>query len=401
LIPQGSSYEDVVAKLKTQHAKTAPPEKLLNGQYHLTDLPLARELARIALSEFMESNSAFKLAELGVVEMERDLISWIGSLLGSQAAAGFVTSGGTESNLTALYAMRNGAGSKNGSVVFPQTAHPTVWKACQVLGLEPLSTQVKDDFTADVEAMRNAIREDTIGIVCTCGTIPWATIDPVQEIGKLADENSLFLHVDAAWAGLICPWLRESGYDIPDFGFMNRGVSFISTDPHKQAFSICPSGLILFRDEELKKNASWTAGTVSGRRYTTFGMLGSRPGSTVAATWALFKLLGRRGYCELSTRCMDLTLKFVKDVTQIPGLEVPAVPKMNMASVSSATVNMSIVKRKLKDQGWHFLDAEGEPFSRTNALGAGIMPYHERVLPNFLGELREISLEASQNQSNR
>jgi glutamate/tyrosine decarboxylase-like PLP-dependent enzyme len=169
-------------------------------------------------------------------------------------------------------------------------------------------------------------------------------------------------------------------------------VCSISGDPHKQGFSIYPAGAIIFRDEELLRLASFTA-TETGWTYSTPGLLGSRPGNTVAITWALFNYLGKEGYVKLSKKCMDLTMSFVESVQKIPGLECATIPKINLANVVSRKVNMDKVKERLANEGWIIFETNGKPFTRENAVALGIVPYHEKVLSVFLDRLEKIVKE--------
>jgi tyrosine decarboxylase/aspartate 1-decarboxylase len=360
--------------------------------YRLSGLPELQELAREAFGIFMESVPAFA-HEAGVRRMESDVISMLGSLWGGRHAKGVMTSGGTESNFVALYAARNQAKNRSGSVIIPATAHASFWKACDWLGLEPLVARPRDDFTADPEAIRKLVRKDTVAIIATCGSFPWAAIDPIQEIGEIAEKNSLYLHVDAAFGGLLCPWLEGTKYGVPKWDFRINGVSSIASDPHKQGFSVHPAGAIVFRDEGLFESAGWTA-TVSGYTTSSHTVLGSKTGASIAVTWAILQHLGREGYVRISKKCMDITMDFVKGVTMIPGLETATTPKINMATAVSTSLDMTPVKRELKKRGWLFFDIEGKPRTREDAVMVEIVPYNEENVPAFLDDLNEIVSKA-------
>ena len=392
---KGLSYETVQQRLKEFETKSrmtpADMDKRIDGTYHMYGMPEVKKLAGEAFVRFMESEPVW-IAEEGVWQMEREVISMLAKLWGSENASGFMTAGGTESNITALYASRNLAKGKRGSVVLPSTAHPSFFKGCYLLGLEPITVPVRDDFVADPERMKKAIRDDTIAIAASLGTWPWGTIDPIEEIGEIAEEKSLYFHIDGSVGGLLCPWLKgESGYDIPEFGFKVKGVSSIGSDPHKMGYAVPPAGAMVFRDEEHKKLASW-AYTESGHtHYATYGVLGTRPGSTIAMTWSLFNHLGRDGYTRLARKCMELVKSFLDGVDTIPGLSRLTTPKVNLASVYSPTLNMDLIKRKLTDRGWMFCRSDGKPMTRENLITAWLMPYNEKVVPTFIDDLREVA----------
>jgi glutamate/tyrosine decarboxylase-like PLP-dependent enzyme len=368
-------------------------EKQLTGSYDLTGLTEVRELVSKTLIRFMEAELKFHSPK-GMNQMAEDIVSMTGSLWGARNPAGLLTSGGTESNFIALYVARSLSGKTHGSVILPATVHPSLFKACDYLGLKSIRVSVGEDFRADPRAIADAIRDDTIAIAATCGVMPWGTIDPIVELGEIAHQNSLYFHVDAAWGGYFCPWLRELGYDIPEFGFRVKGVSSVSSEPHKRAFSLYPCGTMIFRDKQLLDYTTWQ-GSEPWTNYKTSGLLGTRPGSTVAVTWALFNYLGAEGYRKLTEESMKLTEDFIARTMEVPGLKCATEPKINVANIVSESVNMGTIKRRLKSRGWSFYDILGTPLTRSDALAVGLVPYHRKILPRFFDDLNRAVLAAS------
>ncbi len=162
-------------------------------------------------------------------------------------------------------------------------------------------------------------------------------------------------------------------------------------------YAVPPAGALVFRDDEHKKLARW-AYTEGLWGYATYGVLGIRPGSTVAVTWALFNHLGQAGYTRLSKKCMELTTSFVRDVQKIPGLTIVAKPKVNLVSVYSPTYNMDLIKRKLTERTWIFNSIDGKAITRENLITAWLLPYNEKTLPFFLKDLKEVAGEVSEKQ---
>jgi len=399
---KGLPESQIVSRLdefqRKSHGDSNGVNHLITGLYHYTGIPDLKEIAGNALVRFMESNMVSP-SEEGPHQMEREVISMISSLWSSNNGSGFMTSGGTESNITALWAARNRAKKKHGSVVLPTTAHPSFWKACNFLGLEPVAVPATVDHLADVDKMKRAIRDDTVAIVASCGTWPYATIDPIKQLAEIAEERSLHLHVDAAIGGLLCPWLKGI-YDVPDFDFRVKGVSSISSDPHKMGFSVYPAGALVFRDDESLQYAHWESAEIGRKRgYHTYGMLGTRPGSSIAATWAVFNYLGREGYVRLSKKCMDVTYRFVNEVEAIPNFRaVTLKPKVNLASVSSQSLDMDKIKKNLRDAGWFFWDwrrVSTGGFKDENWIVFWASPYHENTISQFVEDMKKSATAAS------
>jgi tyrosine decarboxylase/aspartate 1-decarboxylase len=396
---KGHSQEELYDALrdfeKQSFMDAAGRKKQLQHVYALYGLPELREITKKAFSIFMASNPSHD-TELGVLQMESEVISMLAELWGNSTGVGHITSCGTESNIIALYAARKLAKRKHGSVILASTAHMSLFKGCDYLGLEPIVVPARADSTADPDAMRRAIRKDTIAIAGTAGNWAWAQIDPIEELGKVAEEHSLYFHVDAAYAGLICPWLKEAGYDIPEFTFKVPGVCSIASDPHKQGYCAFPAGALVFRDKEYQKAASYSTPPELGYEYVTPGLIGTRPGYSIAATWAVFNYLGMEGYSKLAKKAMTMTMDFIKGVSKIPGLGPSSIPKYNFATASSQSLDMTEIKRRVKKKGWIFYDQLGEPFTKDNAIVAAILPDREEIYPRFLDDLREIAKTVGQ-----
>ena len=148
----------------------------------------------------------------------------------------------------------------------------------------------------DPATMAAAIDEDTIAIVGSAGNYPYGTIDPIAELGALALERGVGLHVDACLGGFILPFGEELGYDIPPFDFRVPGVTSISVDTHKYGYALKGSSTVLFRDKSLRNSQYFHVVGWSGGKYFSPGMEGSRSVGLLAATWAAMVQLGRDGY---------------------------------------------------------------------------------------------------------
>ncbi len=101
--------------------------------------------------------------------------------------------------------------------------------AVRSIEVDPV-TQAMDAaaLRATIESDRSAGRIPVL-IQAAVGTTSTGAVDPVTEIGAIAREYAVWLHVDAAWAGVaaVCPELR----------WINDGVAEYAdsyvTNPHK------------------------------------------------------------------------------------------------------------------------------------------------------------------------
>lgn len=71
-------------------------------------------------------------------------------------------------------------------------------------------------------------------LVGSAPNFPHGMIDPIAELGALAMEFNLGLHVDCCLGGYVLPWLRLlNPASVPDFDFNVPAVTTISCDTHK------------------------------------------------------------------------------------------------------------------------------------------------------------------------
>lgn len=164
------------------------------------------DVAARATQLFLHENALNTAAFPSLAAIQRDVVRWTGDLLHAPAeAAGFLTSGGTESIQCALLAARERARAERGvtapEIVLPVSAHAAFHKSAHLFGLRTVTIPVRDDWTADVEAMAEAIGPNTALVVASAPQFPQGVVDDVPAIAELAGTVGAHCHVDAAWAG--------------------------------------------------------------------------------------------------------------------------------------------------------------------------------------------------------
>src|SRR6185369_14557395 len=215
--------------------------------------------------------------------LEGELVSMSAELLGGADCPGNVTSGGSESIILGVRAAQERARAERPQItrpelVLPASAHPAFDKAAHIFGIRNVRTPITKDYVADVQAMADAVNENTIGLVASAPNYPFGTIDPVTAIAEIARRHALHLHVDACVGGFALPFLRKLGQPIPSFDFTVPEVSTISADLHKYGFAARGTSLILYRDQALQRRVGFQLDDWAGGPYRTPTMAGSRPG---------------------------------------------------------------------------------------------------------------------------
>ncbi|HWL44939.1 MAG TPA: aminotransferase class V-fold PLP-dependent enzyme [Ilumatobacter sp.] len=320
----------------------------------------------------------------GAREMEGHIVSWMGRLLGALEPAGFVSSGGSESNMCAILTAKQRAGVSNGSVVFPANGHYSLHKLCHMFGLDPIVVSPPAGghlYDVDPAAVEAAIRPDTIAIIATAGTWAYGSVDPIEALSEIAVRRGIYLHVDAAFGGFILPFLERSGYDttIPLWDFRADGVCSISADLHKNGMAPPPAGLLLFRDAELLEHAKVICppnGTMSGTRGT----------GPIAGAWTMVTLLGEPGYTAVSLKSMALRDRLVAGVQAIDGLRVYPGSRINMTLIHADELDLRPVVERLRERGWMF---SARALPAPVSIVTVTMPHNDGTIDPLLAELHD------------
>ena len=238
---------------------------------------------------------------------------------------GSVTSGGTESILSAILAYREyyreHRGLENPQMILPETGHVAFEKGAHLFGLEVVKAPVDPTTTlVDMDFVRSHITDRTALLVGSACNYGYGTIDPIGELSELAVKHDIGLHVDGCLGGWILPWGEELGFDIPVFDFRLPGVSSISADTHKYGYGPKGSSVLCFRDKDLRRSLYFMQQEWSGGKYLSPGIAGSRSGGILAATWASLVSLGREGYLGHAKKIFDTSYAMQDAVKSHPEL---------------------------------------------------------------------------------
>ena len=127
----------------------------------------------------------------------------VAKTIGSEEYEVYFTSGGTESNNWVIKGVAFANRNKGKHIITSSIEHHSVLHACEWLeGQEFEVTYLPVDKYGMVfpEELKNAIRDDTILISIMFANNEIGTIQPVEEIGKIARENRIYFHTDAVQA---------------------------------------------------------------------------------------------------------------------------------------------------------------------------------------------------------
>jgi tyrosine decarboxylase/aspartate 1-decarboxylase len=344
--------------------------------------PIAKE----AYIKFLETNLGDPELFPGTKEMETQFLSFVKDLLNApKSSAGLICSGGTESNITAIWIAKKISGKNE--IIIPESAHFSFEKIGSLMDIKPIHIPLDNDFKLNISELKKKISKDTAAIIGIAGTTELGTIDPIPELSEICNDSNIFLHVDAAFGGFVIPFLKEIKENITDFDFKLKGVSSISIDAHKMGYSAIPLGALIIRNKDWLNEISVTTPYISSNKQA--GLLATRSGGPVAAAYAVSKYLGREGYKQIIKECIDTTKYTEKRIREL-GLKLVAKPTMNVLGVKLN--RPSEVVKKLTNLGWKVNKME-----RLSAIRIVIMPQISKdIIKDFIPNLEKVCREVGE-----
>ena len=326
MLNKGCSEEDLFSFLSKKKQEDLDHAFILSSM-----CTLPHPVAVRAHDMFMETNLGDPGLFPGTASLEQLLIERFGTLFHNKEAGGYATSGGTESNLQALRLAKVLAHAKCPNVVVPESAHFSFKKACDMLCIEMRCVPLDTDWRMDADVAAEQIDTNTVCLVGVAGTTEYGMVDPIANLAKIAVQNDLFLHVDAAFGGMVIPFLPRP---IP-FDFALPAVTTIAVDPHKMGMSTIPAGCLLTREPDMLNALNIDTPYLSVKQEYT--LAGTRPGSPVAGALAVLDYLGVEGMTAIVSGCMKNTERLIAGMETF-GIPRAATPDVNVATFSCTKV---------------------------------------------------------------
>src|SRR6267143_1879578 len=131
------------------------------------------------------------------IEQARESVA---ALIGARPAEVVFTSGGTESDNTAIFGVVAASAGPAKHVITTTIEHHAVLHACQALeqqGVAVTYVPVNREGLVDPGDIRRAIRPETVLITVMHANNELGTIQPLEEIGRIAAEADVYFHTDA------------------------------------------------------------------------------------------------------------------------------------------------------------------------------------------------------------
>lgn len=359
-IPErGLSRDDVFERLAQYREHDTPWREGRTWAYVYDPGEKAESVIHDAFSSYLGENGLDPTAFPSALRMENEVVAMAANHLhGDENVVGSFTSGGTESLICAVKAARDWARENRPridvpEIVLPETAHASFHKAAHYLGLKVVVTPVDpESYRADVDAMRDAITENTVLLVGSAISYAHGVVDPIREIGGLALERDLLFHVDGCMGGFLLQYFARLGSPVPEYDFRVPGVTSISMDLHKYAFAAKGASVILYRDKGLRKYQMYACSNWMGYTVINTTVQSTKSAGPVAGAWAALSFLGEDGYLEFARQVRDATNEIVDFIDAHADLRMLGRPHMNLLSFASDTVSVFHIADEMKDRRW-------------------------------------------------
>ena len=170
---------------------------------HSATSPVDKKVLEAMTPYFMDSfGNASTLYSLGreartAMESARKKIA---SLIGANPEEIYFTSGGTESDNIAIKGTVNRLKGKGNHIITSSIEHPAVYETCKYIeknGFEVTYLPVGAEGIVKISDLEDAIKDQTILITIMHANNEIGTIQPIAEIGEIANKKSICLHTDA------------------------------------------------------------------------------------------------------------------------------------------------------------------------------------------------------------
>jgi glutamate/tyrosine decarboxylase-like PLP-dependent enzyme len=342
----GKRLRESVGELLDRHVANGRSPRFQNQLFSgVEDAAMAGALLGLFTNNTLSTREIAPLP----TEMERAVVSWLLRTLpwDEGRAGGSATPGGSFSNLLAVYLARKAAEARHGADVVPRLAyfvsragHYSIPKGADLVGLPrgamvEVPTDDSDRMRPDAlaAAVADARRRGVVPflVIATLGTTVAGALDPTAEIGRVAQAEGLWLHVDGAWGcfGLLGPGARR-------FRAGMRRADSLTFDEHKHGGAPVASSFLLVRDrtslEELRpptgggylfhrkeaphEEADLGLTSLScGRPFVTF------------SSWLAWKALGADGWKRRVAHAEKLTQRFREGIVRSRRWELAQEPE--------------------------------------------------------------------------
>ncbi|RAJ79340.1 histidine decarboxylase [Chitinophaga dinghuensis] len=280
------------------------------GTANFLGYPVAKEFDYSALMPFLQyplNNLGDPFIpstySVGTRELEKEVVEFFARLFRAPASDwwGYVTNGGSEGNLYALYLARELY--PKGMVYYSGATHYSVQKNLHLLNMPSIVIRTQENGEMDYDDLENMIsmhRHLPAIVLANIGTTMTEARDDVKRIKHILNRMAIrqhYIHADGALSGSYSAFLE----DRPAFDFAD-GANSIAISGHKFIGSPIPCGVVVAQKSYRDRIARSVA--YIGTLDTT--ITGSRNGHSPLFLWYAVKSMGMEGLAARAHQALEI-----------------------------------------------------------------------------------------------
>ncbi|MCH2044915.1 MAG: histidine decarboxylase [Saprospiraceae bacterium] len=314
-------------------------ENLADARDKFLGYPVSKDFDYSALNQFFQypinnlgdpyEDSTYRVQ---THEMEREVVDFFAELFRANPKDywGYVTNGGSESNLYGLYIAREMY--PKAMVYYSESTHYSVRKNIHLLNIPSIVIRSQENGEIDYDDFENTLqfnRDKAAIVLTTFGTTMTEAKDDVSRLKSILKKLAIqdhYIHCDAALSGSYGAFMEpRQAFDFKD------GADSISISGHKFVGSPIPCGVIITKrslKDRISKGISYI-----GSSDTT--ITGSRNGHSPLFLWYAIQKLGKEGFrkryqksLEVATYCKAALIELGIPAWSNPGSITVVFPKV-------------------------------------------------------------------------
>lgn len=337
------------------------PASHLDGKVFNDDAPFLKDAPilqtyvanpnNIGCHTFGTSEKAFS----GTHQIEREVLQVIAVDIFKaepNSIDGYISPGGTEANIQAIWMFRNyfmnnfDALVDEIAIVASEDTHYSIPKAANLLQLDWLKIAVDFD-TRVIDKVRmeaTVLKAQANGkkyfiIVSNLGTTMFGSVDNPEDYISVFEKHHLpyKMHIDGAYGGFVYPFSNQ----LSTINFSNPKISSITIDAHKMLQAPYGTGVFICRKGYIENVLTKEAEYVEGMDLT---LCGSRSGANAVAVWMILFTYGPNGWFE-KVSVLQMRTQFL--CNELDALNIPYFrePFMNIVTMRAAHVPLTVAEK--------------------------------------------------------
>ncbi len=310
---------------------------------------------------------------------------------------GYISPGGTEANIQAIWMYRNFFQYKNQAtlaeivILASEDTHYSIPKAANVLQLDwlkiPVTFENREIDAIALEAIIVTAKENGkkyFIVVSNMGTTMFGSVDNPEVYTTILEKYNLDykLHIDGAYGGFVYPFSNEKSI----INFSNPKISSITIDAHKMLQAPYGTGVFICRKGLIENVLTKEAQYVEGMDLT---LCGSRSGANAVAVWMILFTYGPHKWFE-KVSVLQMRTQYLCAELDTLGIRYFREPHMNIVTIHSEFIPKTIAEK---------YDLVPETHNSENKWYKIVLMNHVEVqhLTIFIDELKETLLCLKEN----